>query len=81
MKLPELPKPALPHSRLVTKDGVFGKLYTEQQMEAYGKACAVQALVRVTQASRLLETRKRWQLLHDVLYAQETHTRADQEPL
>ena len=40
MKLPELPIAALQHSRLVTKDGVFGALYTPEQIELYGRQCA-----------------------------------------
>ena len=40
MKLPEPPIAALQHSRLVTKDGVFGALYTPEQVIAYGRQCA-----------------------------------------
>ena len=41
----ELPEPALPHSRLVTSKGVFGDLYTADQMQAAyaaGRAAALE---------------------------------------
>jgi hypothetical protein len=47
MSLPPLPEPALPHSRLVTKSGVFGALYTEAQLIAYGRQCVEASADRV----------------------------------
>ncbi len=37
MNLPPLPEPAVQPSSLITRDGVWGKLYTEAQMIAYAK--------------------------------------------
>ena len=42
--MPPLPDAAIPHSRLVTSKGVFGDLFTVDQMIEYGKACRAQAL-------------------------------------
>lgn len=44
VKLLPLPAPAVPPSELITKSGVWGSLYTAEQVQAYGQQCREAAL-------------------------------------
>ena len=71
----ELPEPAIPHSRLVTSKGVFGDLYTADQMQATYAAGRASALEDAAPEDEPVEITELMQLVYD--YADAFHDRLE----